>query len=490
MKKILILVIFATAALGGIAQNENDALRYSRLSYGGTARFLGLGGAFGAVGADFSTLSQNPAGLGLYRKSEFTITPQLNTASTEAEFFGEKNSDNKYSFNLGNVGLVMNWNIGGNRESSILKYLNFGFGMNRLANFNNRMIIDGFNNQSSLLTQYLYEANNDGNPLDYDHLNPFGSQLAYNTDVLVYDSASQDYWIDAPEGGIDQRKTIESWGTINEMVLSTGANFSDKLYIGATIGFPYIRYEEDSRLTETDSKGNIDYFKSFTKHDHFETRGTGVNFKAGIIYRPIDFLRIGFAVHTPTYYNDMTDEYYSEMTSEFDQAKGLSSTSPDGSYNYKINTPMRLMGNVAFIIGQNGLISADYEYLDYSTARLRTTSGADNDDFYYVNEAIRTKLAPAHNFRVGGEWRYEIVTLRGGFGYYGSPYVNDLNKNDGSKKTLSCGIGIHDQGYFVDFAYTHAWMSDDYYLYDISLVPAASTAVQQNYFSVTLGFRY
>lgn len=486
MKKIFVIIILASATLAGIAQNENDALRYSRLSYGGTARFMGLGGAFGALGADFSTLSQNPAGLGLYRKSEFSITPQLNTFSTDAEFFGQKNSDNKYSFSLGNVGLVMNLNLGGNRESSFLKYINLGFGMNRIENFNNRMILSGFNNQSSLLTQYMYQANNNGNTLSANQLDEFGSLLAYKTDLLVYDSSANEYWVDAPDGGILQKKVTETWGTINEMVLSAGANFGEKLYLGATVGFPYIRYEEDSRLSETDSEGNIGYFKSFTKRDHLDTRGSGINLKLGVIYRPVDFLRLGFAVHTPTNYNDMTDEWYSTVTSEFDNGKSFSETSQTGRFNYKLSTPLRLMGNMAFIIGQNGLISADYEYLDYSTARLR--SGA--YDFFNENDIIRTNLAPAHNVRIGAEWKYQILSLRGGFGYYGSPYVSGLNKNDGSKKTLSCGIGIHEQGYFVDLSYVHAWMSDDYYLYDASLVPPATTTVKQNYFSVTLGFRY
>jgi hypothetical protein len=205
-----------------------------------------------------------------------------------------------------------------------------------------------------------------------------------------------------------------------------------------------------------------------------------------MIYRPVDFLRIGFAVHTPTYYNDMTDEWYSTVTSEFDNGLSYTETSPTGHFNYEINTPLRLMGNVAFIIGQNGLISADYEYLDYSTARLRGTSY----DFSTENDIIRTNMAPAHNVRLGAEWNYQMISLRGGFGYYGSPYVSGLNTNDGSKKTISCGIGIHEQGYFVDLAYVHSWMSDDYYLYDASLVPAATTTVNKNCFAVTLGFRY
>lgn len=486
MKKIFAIIILATATLAGIAQNENDALRYSRLSYGGTARFIGLGGAFGALGADFSTLSQNPAGIGLYRKSEFTITPQLNTSSTETSFFGETASDSKYNFNLGNVGMIMNLNLGGNRDASFLKYINFGFGMNRVANFNNRMEISGFNDQSSLLTQFMYEANNNGEPLSPDELDQYGSQLAYYADLLVYDSAANEYWVDAPNGGIQQRKMSETWGTINEMVLSTGANFGDKLYLGATVGFPYLRYEEDSRLQETDPDGEITYFNSFTKRDHLVTRGTGVNAKIGMIYRPVDFLRIGFAVHTPTSFNDMQDEWYSTVESEFDNGKTYSEESQTGRFSYKISTPMRLMGNVALILGQSGLISADYEYLDYSTARLRSSSYG----FYDENDIIRKSLAPAHNVRLGAEWKYQILSLRGGFGYYGSPYIKNLNASDGSKKTLSCGIGVHEQGYFIDFGYVHSWMKDDYYLYDASLVPAASTTVQQNYFAVTLGFRY
>ena len=55
------------------AQNELDALRYSNTGTGGTARSYAMANAFGALGADLSAFHINPAGLGLYRKSEVSI---------------------------------------------------------------------------------------------------------------------------------------------------------------------------------------------------------------------------------------------------------------------------------------------------------------------------------------------------------------------------------------------------------------------------------
>ena len=232
MKRFLILIALAAGVLNAHAQNEVDALRYSRQSVVGTARYSGLGGAFGALGADFSSLSVNPAGIALFRRSEFSITPTIYMADTKSNFLGEQNSDSRSNFNLGNVGYV-----------SVKKALMFGFGLNRTNNFNNRAIISGFNENSSLLSTYVDQANG----LAPNELDDFGNGLAYNTYLIDENTiGSKVYFADMPNGGVTQRKNIETSGSMNEMVVSLGANLRDKLYIGAAIGIEAVNYTYNS----------------------------------------------------------------------------------------------------------------------------------------------------------------------------------------------------------------------------------------------------
>ena len=142
MKKTFTLLLAMLLSIAIYAQNENDALRYSLINYSGTARFTGLSGAYGAVGADFSCLSQNPAGLGLFRKSGFSITPVFSANTTKSDYLHTSNSDFRNTLYLGNAGYVMAIKLNEDNGSH-LKQIQFGFGMNRMAIFSNRMIVSG-----------------------------------------------------------------------------------------------------------------------------------------------------------------------------------------------------------------------------------------------------------------------------------------------------------------------------------------------------------
>jgi len=486
MKKTIAILISAFISSALFAQNENDALRYSLINYGGTARFMGMSGAYGAVGADFSTLSQNPAGIGLYHKSEFSITPMFNYSKTESNFENTINTDFRNALYMGNIGYVMALKLNENNGSH-LKQVNFGFGMNRQSIFNNRIIIKGQNNTNSLMTQYLDDADAAGN--NRSNLNDFGAGLAYDVN-LIYQDTNNVWQADLPNGGLYQTKTIETRGGISETVLSAGTNFDDKLFLGITFGFPRINYQEESVYTETDNNNLSPYLKSFERTEYLNTKGSGFNFKFGFIYKPVDFIRIGGAFHTPTAYNNMNDSYGSTMTAFYDQPPLSTSTStrfvkssPDGSYDYRITTPMRALGSLAIIIGQYGLISADYEYVDYSSARL----GAKDYNFLDENNSISSTFTSANNFRFGTEWKAGIFAFRGGTSFYGSPYKGESASGLGSRMGYSFGLGVHEKAYFIDFSFNHIESKDNYYIYGYA--PASENKYTNNAFSFTLGFR-
>lgn len=479
MKRAFIAIIGLLLSASAYAQNEVDALRYSRLSPTGTARATAMGGAFGALGADFTTLSNNPAGIGLYKSSEVTITPSLFSGRSESSYFGEVNEDERYNINLGNVGIILVTDLTLRNPQSDFKNVQFGFGMNRLANFNNRVIIDGFNETSSYLTPYV----NASQGLSLDDLDNFGSGMAYDVE-LMYTNAQGEYMIDMPTGGVAQRKSIDTRGSINEMVFSLGTNYKDQVYLGATLGIPSIRYNETSIYTESDSEERNDYFKSFTRTDKLETTGTGVNLKAGIIVRATDWFRIGGAIETPTFYT-MSDSYSTSFRANFDTVSSLS-TAADGFYEYELNTPFKAMAGVGFIVGKQGLLSLDYQYLDYGNARLRAT----DYDFEFENDAIRDSYLAAHNIRLGAEWRVGALSLRGGYGLSANPYKYGTNS---MMNTLSAGLGIRGQKFFADFAWSMNGMDDEYYLYNAPSTadPAvANTTINNTMLLMTIGFRY
>jgi len=477
MKKIKILILLALfISIGVNAQNETDALRYSRTFFGGTARYESIGGAFGALGADFSTLSTNPAGIGLFKSSEFSITPSLFVNNSESNYNGTVNEDNKYNFNFNNIGGVFNFDT---HKETGWKNFQLGFGYNRLNNFNKRMMIEGFNNSSSLLTQYLDNITGI-NPGDLQDMYPFDINLAYETDLIFTDTLGN-YYCDMPEGGMLQRKTVSSHGYIDETVVSFGANYNDKFFLGVTLGFPKIYYSEESGYSEIDTEDKSEYFDAFTLHNNLKTKGTGFNLKFGMIYKPVDWLRLGAAVHTPTFYDDMTDTWYSSISSQFDDGTHYYKSSPDGAFDYKLETPMRTMGNIAFIIGTHGLISADVEFVDYSDARLR-----EEQDFYDQNDAIRNKYTTQTNYHIGTEWRVENIYLRGGYAFYGSPYKNNIN--DAERTYYTFGMGFREQNYFVDVAYVISNESSDYYLYDYA--NPVKNDFKTSKFMVSFGFKF
>jgi hypothetical protein len=488
MKKYsLSLLLTLWFCLPLFSQNASDALRYSQIIYGGTARFQGLGGAFGAVGADFSTLATNPAGLGLYKGSEFTITPSVYISNTASDYNGYSGSVTKGNFALGDVGVIFSIpapkkNVGG------FKNFNLGFGLNRQNDFNNNMFMQGINNTSSMMTDWVNTLNRQFlSPENINVKYPFDIALATNSNLIyLSDSINRKYANDAPNGGVDQQKMVYTYGSINEFDISFGTNYDDKLYFGATIGIPFIRYFENDQYQEIKINNSIPYFSALSYNQSIETHGTGVNFKLGVIYRPANWVRIGAAIHAPTYYA-MRDIWSSSMYARFDSVlQSNTQYSPIGNYNYQMLTPFRAIGSVAFIIGQLGLISADYEYANYNQARFYS---ADSYVFDNVNTEIVNSYTAPVNIRCGTEWRIQDFRIRGGFSYTGKPYEN-INTNYGERYSASGGVGYRGRYLFVDLTYVWSQTKQEYYFYDSSLVNPVYNTITSNTILATLGLRF
>jgi hypothetical protein len=498
MKKILITsALILTAASTALSQTSSDALRYSRIDIGGTARYMGLSGAFGALGADFTTASTNPAGLGVYKSSEFIITPAVHIGNVQSLYNGTSASDSRTNFYLGNIGIVMTSKSKSNPNKPGWRNFTFATGLNRLSDFNNRYQMTGVNSSNSLLDTYVnsadginyHEIENDTYGNYAFDLNPAWRDFLIN---LLPTGDSSHYYSVIPQNiNKLQTKTIDSWGSMNEYVFSLAANYGDRLYLGMTFGIPYIRYYESSIYSENgiryETPVGIDSLKYFNRYEDLETHGNGFNFKMGLIYRASDWLRIGAAFHTPSWFN-MRDYWQVTMVSEFYKPDQNGNTvyvrnSPSGSYDYSLQTPYRIQGSLAFIIGNVGLISADYEFADYATSHFYTHDYSFNSE----NSSISNSYTGTHQIRVGTEWRYNIFSFRAGGKYVTSPYKNDIN--DGSRYGFSGGIGLKEGWFFMDIAYAYNKMKDDYYFYNsggISPNPVQNSTIG-HYILLTIG---
>lgn len=448
------------------AQNEDDALRYALTKFGGTARSTAMGGAFGALGSDFSSLTINPAGIGLYRKSEFTFSPAMGSSNTAADYFGESNSDGRFQFSISNFGMV----VASAKESKGNKWKGAGFavGYNRLANFNNRLIIQGNNPSSSLTDVYLSEARG----LDPANLPAFGTNLAWNTYLI--DTLKGSYFSAMPSN-IDktQRKTIEKRGGMGETVVSFGGNYDNKLFLGGTLGFQKIRYWEESNYSESPVSDTTVDIKGFTVNNYLNTDGNGINLKFGAIYMPATFVRIGAAVHSPTLFN-MQDSYSTGMSTSFKDGTTINAGTDAnggadrGNFDYRYISPFRAVGSLAFIIGQYGLISADYEFTDYREARFRAIGYS----FIEQNNAIRDKYRATGNLRVGSEIRLNPISIRFGYALYGSPFKDRSLMSD--QQFFTGGIGYRVDSFFADISYVRNVYNEKYFLYNSSFNPTPS----------------
>jgi len=475
-------------SLNAQAQNDIDALRYSKSTFGTTARSMAMGGAFGALGADLSVLSQNPAGIAVYRKSEFSVSPMFNYRSASSDYLGQSTIDGRLNFGFSNFGVQFARQI---RNNSGWKNWNFGIGYNRINSFSGRSSFEAINNQNSLLDSYVEEVNGTDPDLIFD--SPGLASEAYYVYLLDSFNGNQ-YYNALPNAGALQQKSLRSRGSLGEWDISFGGNYNDKLFIGATIGFTTLRYIEDSKYEEIDvtnmhdSIAGLD-FASFELNQYLSTTGNGINLKAGIIYRPADWVRLGAAFHTPTYYN-LSDDYSSYLVANY--TSGFSSTSRvlQGAFDYDLTTPLKAIGSVAFIFGNYGLISADYEYTDYTDARLNSRDYHFSDE----NTTIDRKYNSASNIRVGAEYKYNIFSFRLGGAYYGTPFQSGLNRKSEDQHQIyyTGGLGIRGKNTFMDVAYALGQSSEFYRPYGLSSEPVSGvvTKTSDHRIMFTVGVRW
>lgn len=501
MKQILSIILLGfTSYTSVFAQNELDALRYSNLNYSGTARFNAMGGAFTALGGDFSSISINPASAGIYRSSELTFTPSFLFTSNSADFYGKTTDNGRLNFNIGNIGYVGH----SKQDKNGWKALNFAVGYSRTNSFNREYNFrSGYEDNSSLINTYVNELNsyNSGFGLAANQIGSY-----YPADISM---AYQTYLIDSINGGgydvrfydadrISKSFNVIEKGGMGDLGITVGANYEDKLYIGAAVAFSIVNFNQQTTYKERmnystpiDSTNQANEFyrvNEFTRRTSLDVTGSGVNLKFGLIYKPIDAVRVGASIQSPTYLS-LDDNYSTSYSSSLSDGSSFSDEYLS-EFGYRINTPWRTNAGVGFILAKKAIISADYEYVNYPKAKLKDAIDATSSyGFEEENIQINDDFSKAHNIRLGLEYRInQPYSVRAGFKYNDNPLNTNLSENL-SAKTFSAGIGYKDEkGYFIDLAYSLRQYSETQILQGI--MNTANLDQNSHLIQFTVGLRY
>lgn len=539
-----------TVDFGGTTLN-NDIVGFTDLytlsftahNYG-TARSMGMGNAFTALGADMVSASLNPAGIGMYVDSDisfslmmqFTKSPTTNSdpyynnvPRSQQEF-----SDHSERFGMSSAGGVFT----AYRGTGALTNFNIGFVYNRIADFNHNSLNASIGNHSSQSMANLFctLSNVDGLQTASDGKMEFGNDPYYWGAVLAYKNGvtnkdNQGWFIDRidPSAEIDQYSSVETRGSIGEYAITMGFNFVDKFYFGASLGIQSVNYKRNAYYGENyvylnDQYPSGDYMPYQLDYMNYMQRtrisGTGINLKLGATYRPVDFLRIGIAYHTPTYYS-LSMRYDAEMWSRTYSA----GNNPDGydlgpngymydnvysgvwedagHYGWGFRSPSRLLTGVAVTIAKRVILSADYERSWYQGIRLKK-SPIDGLEYPVVEDLFKG----SNTVRIGAEGMVmPWLALRAGYIWSGSTLRNEYkdviltHPIAKEQNYITAGLGFKfTRSVYLDLAYQYNTTNYTPYktFYAIDSVDAANdiesrlytTRTKRHIAVLTLGFRF
>lgn len=498
MKRNICFAILLVTGFSLSGQSHQDVLLFSDQSYTGTARSHAMGNAFGALGADMTSIHVNPAGLGVYRTFSMSATAGLGMREMSAYYQGNKSMDLSGNFNLTSFGLV---SPAKRNPEGDWRRVNYSFTYNKTNVFKSSLDVSGYNKQSSLVDVFSDYAQG----VFIDNLNQFYEGGAFWVDLIDLELDTAGEWIDdgayfrEVEAGQHQRKISNTSGSMGEYQFSYAGSYKEKLYIGASIGLSTIDYLKETYYQESDFADTVSTVQSFYMRDDVYISGAGVNLKIGGILRVNDQLRLGLSWHSPTLYN-MQDEWQMKIDAQHqlnDSAYSYSHTSPYGIYNYEIVTPMKITTSAALVLNKKLVLSGDIEFIDYTTMQL---NGNDYDYFEEQNQVIANTYTSTYNARLGVELNLSPIVLRAGYAKYGNPiyrydgaymyqsYNGDPHRTE--RQAWSIGIGKRNQYSYVDVAYSFTENNQTDMMYNESYVVATKLVNTYQKIILTLGWKF
>ena len=493
----------------------------------GDARYLGMAGAFGALGGNLSTLANNPAGIGVYRSSEIGATLDIDGQRTTLNMGVSPVTATQTRVACNNFGYVGSMSIG----SETMPYFCWGVTYNRINSFDRSY--RAYNQPiSSSLTNYV-AAFTDG--FDLQTSAPDLSVLAYNTFLinpwgygntysgLMDSSSSGTATVDVIERGYTDQYNINFGGNVmNTVYWGLGFGITD---ISRNVSAIYQEYIDNPVVPSGDNRSQLERgdYSEYTLENYERVKGTGFNMNFGLIVKPTNEFRLGFAVQTPTWYNldyitnawctyDISDNYFGNPDNDSYATMG------EAVWSSKIRTPWRIIASAAGVLDGRYILSADYEYKDYTSMTVSDDWGKDT----YIEADVKQYYQAQHILRLGAEYRVTPkFSLRLGYSYASSPvksdardgynYIYQTNSStnpmytmENNTQNITAGLGYRTGSFYIDLAYVHTIRSYNWQAFTnypansagYSLAASATTAPNgkltdiHNRFALSLGFRF
>ena len=512
MKKILFsLFVFSSFCMS--AQSTQDAMRYALDNMNGTARFRAMGGAFGALGGDFSSISINPAGSTVFMNNQVGLTLNNNNINTNATFFGSGQNERNSNLALNQAGFVLVYK---NQVDTPWKKMAFAVNYENTNNFDNATTYRGTNTNNSIASYFLANAN--GIPLEllqmqpnetlgdlygylgtlpdfgYPNVSGFNAQqalLGYQAFVInsVENNPLNTNYTSNVFGNanFDQRETLIQSGYNGKLSFNFSAEYQDWLHLGVNLNSHFSDYTRNSSFLEVNNNSVAQGIKSVRFNNDLRTYGNGFSFQLGALAKVGSDLRVGLAYESPTWmtFTDQFSQSVASLCIECGPNSATNNVNPRMIIefpSYRLNIPGRWTGSLAYVFGKRGLLSIDYAIKDY-----RNTRFVPADDFFRpVNNQMSDNFALASELRMGGEFKIQRWSFRGGYRFEQSPYLNE--RTIGDLMGLSTGIGYNFGSTRLDLAYSYTQRDYEQSSFNVGLLDVAQFQARINAVTMTLLF--
>lgn len=495
MKKLLILILTLTLAPLLQAQDLTDGLRYGLDNTTGSARFHAMSGAFGALGGDMAAIGINPAGSAVFLQNNITFSISVEGIDSESNYFNTITNSSEDDFSINQVGAVFLFDTA--NENSQWRKFSLAVNYNQTQNHDNNLFISGLGN-TSVADFFLVQAQ--GLPLNllnnstYSNLgatrgagaqNAFLGYQGFLFDPVNDDPSNTQYVSNVAPGRFDQDYLFLSQGQSGKYTFNLGAQHGDNMFFGINLNSHIIDYEQSTLLFESNSnEGSLVDRIQF--ENNLSVLGAGFSAQLGVISKISNDIRLGFTYDTPTWFviSEETNQYLE--TSRLEDNQRITEIIDPRVINvyadYNLRIPGKYTGSAAYVFGTDGLLSIDYSYKDFSNMKFSPSSDA---AFIAQNAIIASTLKGVSSIKVGGEYRLNNLSLRGGVSYEDSPYQDETILGD--REGFSLGLGYNFGNYTFDLAYSRATQTRNQQLYTIGLTDAATIDATHDNFILTLG---
>lgn len=485
------------------AQDISDAVKYSQSEIQGTARFRALSGAFGALGGDMSAVSINPAGSAIFAQSHASFSLSNLSSKNDTQYFNgfTSTSESDFDINQGGASFV----FANNNSNSQWKKFTIGVAYDKTNNYDDTWNAVGTNTNNQSIDFYflnyadgvrlgdislignesITDAYSDiGNVFGFGHQQAFLGYQSYILEPDADDDNNTSYTSNLANGNFDHDYYYTSTGMNGKIAFNMAAQYGDNLYLGLNLNSHFINYDRTTSLYENNSNNNS-LVSSIEFNNTLSTSGSGFSFQLGGILKLTDEFRVGLTYDSSTWYtiSEETTQYLATIRDD----NGTNVTAVVNPQivniypNYRIQTPAKITGSLAYVFGTQGLISFDYSVKDYSTTKFKPSG-----DFTGLNSDVSNVLTSASTYRVGGEYKIQQFSLRGGYRFEESPYENGFTVGD--LNGYSFGLGYNFGNTKLDLTYDYFERDSETPLYNVGLTDTANILNKNSNVTLSLSF--